>query len=421
MSDISVFEVNEPNVMVVSSFSSIALKLNFLATALSDEDKANNTLVYIECFTRRDGEDDERVIRFSTDDGIWTEINPLHKHSSKLLESNVAVNLYDLYNVIGNCEDDLISFWIDSDDNELVINAWYNPDIEADELEVRLPIHKSKFDKVDRIVSTDIDSAAIECEFALDGTACYTTANQLNSEHNVDGVHVSIGGGKLSFWSEYNGLLTKLEMKEDLDRVYDYTDISFYIPFNIYNLMVSTGEIKELLCRVVKVDDSYVLNLSAGGYEFSVDVTESTDINLNTFDELDADAMEKLLIIDVKQFNAVMGKINKLNAPSPMSEIAIDRVDDAVVDFMVSYENRFDVNVRTYVATLSEVMEPVKIDGRLFTELIEKSGVDAFAVYRLHNGLLYIKYENAVSFKSILYNHDKFMSYRVDEIKKSSV
>ena len=128
-------------VMRVSAINNLPSRLTFLAKMLQSEHQANTEPLYIESYRIHD----ENVIRLSTKNGIYTEINPYDKEEGEILPFSLSVNLYDFFNTVDQCVDELISLWIDEETNELVLNSFYSPTKELDELEVRFNIIDKKF------------------------------------------------------------------------------------------------------------------------------------------------------------------------------------------------------------------------------------------------------------------------------------
>ena len=45
------------------------------------------------------------------------------------------------------------------------------------------------------------------------------------------------------------------------------------------------------------------------------------------------------------------------------------------------------------------------------------NGVDAIGINRLADGRLYISYESATHYRTVIYDHEKFMEYRLESLK----
>ena len=416
-----------PTIMVISSYSLIAQKVMFLANAIADEESSNSKLINIECFTVNDREKgDRRVVRLSSDDGVWVEVSPLHEYSGDILPKNVAVNLYDFFNILDNCKDELLSFWIDEEDNELVINSFYNEDMNCDELEVRMPIHSLDFPPIDRYLEGDSF-----IDFELNPMEIASTVRELNNENQVDDIHFVFSDEKLTYWSLYNGLTSKLEIKEsnrskDVECMLDY--FAFKIPFRIYNLMASTGQVTPIKCSLYQWGASeYIIKLTANEYHFLIKAEPSTiltstinDINLIDNEDVenpDCGDVEKLFMINVEDFNSMIQLVNRISKSAPLEygEIVIEKVNDAMADFTLKYPGHYEIGVRLILAMLVDENYSIRIDSHLFEDLLTKSGVDAISVYRVKStGDLFIKYENAIAHKTLLYKHDVFIESRKD-------
>jgi len=401
MNESNLITTNEPTVMTVSAYSGIAQKLNFLAQGIKDLKDAECSNVYIECYDKTDDADDNneqsiKTIRFSTDLYVSTEINPYDKFNGDLLDESIAVNLYDLYNITTNCQDEVLSFWVDGD--ELVINSYYQPEKDIDELEVRLKITDRGFkDRSDSIVEDKTPVSTI----TLSSLSMVSIIKQLNCENKADGVNFVIKDNKLRFESKYNGFDSILTIKDIDDQVF-FKDISAFIPFYAFNLMSATGQISDVKFNVY--DDTLVVNTEEYDFIFPLDnMVESFDIN-------DDNAID-YFVIDAKLFEVTLDLINRLNTPADISEMEIEYVSQGEADLTCVKEGRYTISVRTDLAMLCK--ESIKIDSDIFAELFKLSNVDAIKVkLDTDTKKLYIKFENGILTRQVVYDHDTFMEYR---------
>jgi len=401
MNESNLITTNEPTVMTVSAYSGIAQKLNFLAQGIKDLKDAECSNVYIECYDKTDDADDNneqsiKTIRFSTDLYVSTEINPYDKFNGDLLDESIAVNLYDLYNITTNCQDEVLSFWVDGD--ELVINSYYQPEKDIDELEVRLKITDRGFkDRSDSIVEDKTPVSTI----TLNSLSMVSIIKQLNCENKADGVNFVIKDNKLRFESKYNGFDSILTIKDIDDQVF-FKDISAFIPFYAFNLMSATGQISDVKFNVY--DDTLVVNTEEYDFIFPLDnMVESFDIN-------DDNAID-YFVIDAKLFEVTLDLINRLNTPADISEMEIEYVSQGEADLTCVKEGRYTISVRTDLAMLCK--ESIKIDSDIFAELFKLSNVDAIKVkLDTDTKKLYIKFENGILTRQVVYDHDTFMEYR---------
>ena len=401
MNESNLITTNEPTVMTVSAYSGIAQKLNFLAQGIKDLKDAECSNVYIECYDKTDDADDNneqsiKTIRFSTDLYVSTEINPYDKFNGDLLDESIAVNLYDLYNITTNCQDEVLSFWVDGD--ELVINSYYQPEKDIDELEVRLKITDRGFkDRSDSIVEDKTPVSTI----TLNSLSMVSIIKQLNCENKADGVNFVIKDNKLRFESKYNGFDSILTIK-DIDNQVFFKDISAFIPFYAFNLMSATGQISDVKFNVY--DDTLVVNTEEYDFIFPLDnMVESFDIN-------DDNAID-YFVIDAKLFEVTLDLINRLNTPADISEMEIEYVSQGEADLTCVKEGRYTISVRTDLAMLCK--ESIKIDSDIFAELFKLSNVDAIKVkLDTDTKKLYIKFENGILTRQVVYDHDTFMEYR---------
>lgn len=390
-----------PIVMEVTAYSGIAQKMNFLALGIKDSADAESSSVYIECYNKEietdDGARDIKTIRLSTDLNVWTEIHPYDKFNGALLPKSVAVNLYDLYNIVKHCQDELISFWIDEESSELVINSYYQPVKDCDELEVRLKLRATGFP----LRSMDIsDDDVLNASISLSNLSTFNVIKQLNSENKASGVNLVIKDHKLRFESKYNGFDSVLYMKEHEEQVF-IKDISVFIPFYAFNIMVSTGQVTDIKFDIY---DTFIY-VKTTDYTFKFPITEHVD----TFD-IDSTSGEDYLIIDAELAQITFDLINNLNAPSDISTLTIEKVSDGEADLTCTLDGRYSVSVRTDLAMLSDKV--IEIDSDIFAETFKIANTDAIKLKLDDDGIVYIKIENGVMIRHIQYNHAVFNSFR---------
>lgn len=389
-----------PIMMVVSPFSNIANRLKHFASGLSDESSAECALIHMDCFSREIDGSELKVIRFTDDNGMWSEIHPHDKVSGAILERGVSVNMYDLYNAIENCPDELITFWIDEEDNELVLNSFYNEEKGIDELEIRF-----------KIQGTGVTPTITECEskkitsITMNAITFHTIMSELNVENNLDGVNIIVENGKLKYQADYNGFISELSIKQTDDEVYD-TDVSIYIPMNIFQLMISTGHIYDL---VFNLYDNDVVMLSTDDYEFYYRLTEKHEVY--TFNE---DNNKRYFIIDAELLESTMKLINRLNKQSNISMLTIEKVSDGEADLTCGIDGRYTISVRTDLAMLSD--EKIEIDSDIFQEMVSRTKVDAIQLMYSSPTKLYMQLENQLIIKKMFYDHEKFSIFRKQKL-----
>ena len=395
--------MSDPIVMEVSAFSNIHQKLRYLATALRNQDEADTSLVYIECFNRTDETTgkDMSVIRFRSSLEMWCEINPVKKYGGAILDRNVAVNLYDLYNMVENCKDELISFWIDDESDELVVTSFYNETLDADELEIRLPIREKDFGVSDFGTDSEPDFTV-----SLSSIVTWSAIKELNVEKKAELVNFVFDEGKLSLSTDYHGTMVRIRHKELKDVDFGDNARSFSIPFNIFNLMTSTGQVKDI---EIKVFPKFVV-LDTDEYSFRYWFNDNVWIDTSAFES----KTKAVFIISSDDGMASIDKINQINSHAKSIEITYEKVQDGTADFSAEFDGRMKTFVRIGCATLSDTM--VKFDGYVFKSLFTDTGVDAIAVTQADDGRLVMDYENSLLFKTVVYDHAKFMEYRKSDV-----
>jgi hypothetical protein len=409
-----IIKIDKPIVMNVSIYSSISQKLGFLAQGIKNEKDAESHLVYIECYseirTIKEKEQAVKVIRFSTNLNVWTEIYPYDKINGEILPKNVAVNLYDLYNIVDNCKDDLIAFWIDEsnpENPELVIDSFYNDKEEYDELEVRLKIHEIGF-PLRKLIPADIVEETKKPIFtlALSNISLYSIIHQLNTENKVDGVNIIVKNRKLCFQSNYNGFLTNLILKDYKDQIF-FRDFQVFIPFNIFNLMSATGQITDIEFDIY--DDCVIVETDEYSFLYK------TEKEVEPFEIVDA-GYKEYVVVDPENILYPVQILNRINKPALISVAEIEKVDDKTGDVVIKYDGRYSASVRIKMAMLSD--DKVLIDSDLLESIFTGTNVDAIKIKYFENKNLIIRFENLLMEKEMFYDHGTFMKYRESLIKK---
>lgn len=407
----------KPVIMDISAYSNLSHKLNFMAQGLRDLKDAETQLVYIECYTKTEKKDDEEkninIIRFSTDVSIWTEISPLNKYTTPILEKPIAVNLFDLFNVVQNCMSDdteFISFRIDETDSanpNLVVSGFYNELREYNEMETSLKIHKIGFPR--REFKSPKDDGVVTT-LELDHLALYNIL-RMNTENKTEGVNFVIKDKKISFQTIYNGLKTSLIIKAYKDQLF-FKDITVFMPFYFLNLMVGTGDIENVKFHIFS--DSVVVE--AGGYNFVYNIEKEVEI----FDISD-DGLEDFCVVDPKNAEAVITLLNKINKPSPISIATITKLEDKIAEIQTGIDGRYKISV--LMECIMQTETPITVDADILQWMVTNTQVDGIKIQRYANtNDMYISYENELFIKKIQYLHDVFVDYRsVDANKKVGV
>lgn len=403
MSDI--VETQPQITMVVSEFSGIAQRLNFLAQSIIDEDEAKNARIYIECFEREDtGLDINRpvkVIRFSTDLNLWTEIHPYNKYDGDILDMSVAVNLFDFYNIVDNCKDDLIHFTIDvSDDGEpeLTVSSFYNADKDINELEVTMKIDEIGFPRRNLTTEGSVDKKITS--FELSNLTLYNVIAELNVEQQSDGVNIIIEGGKIRFQSEYGTYKSEIKLKEHDEQMFE-VDCSIYIPFYVFNLMSATGHIENLQFHVYED----VICLETSDYSFSYNRSESKDVFA-----FDSEGYEEHFVVECDEMESMVSLLNRINKPSPISLFKLEKLDSHHMDVQAQCKGRYNASGIVTMAVLSD--SNLICDGDILQDLFTRTNVDAISVKSSGGNKFIAEYENAILYKTVQYDHETFIEFR---------
>ena len=399
-------QIDSPKTLEISSFSNIHLRLRYLSSVIRTHSESENTLISIESYTMADDTGKEKsVVRFGIDNQLWVEIYPLKKYGGQILDVNVSVNMYDLFNILDNCRDELITFWVDKDTNELVVNSFYNEHLDADELEVRLPIHEEwSYLRNTKEIPTTPDFTV-----RLSNLALFTAMKELNLENLVERIYFEFIDGIISMHSSYNGIYTMIQMKEMTTLDHGSDAKAFSIPFNMFYLMASSGQITDLN---LVVRDGFVW-VTANEYTFVCPI-EYGGVDLLSYDI----ESTPVFIIDTEQGFAAIEKLCKINATDIPTEIMYEKVENGVSDFKAVIGKRMTIYVRAVLATLTD--DSIKFDGNIFKEMFSQNGVDAISINKIpgDDNMLFVKYENGYMHKTVVYNHDRFFSYRIKDQQK---
>lgn len=398
----NVIESTSPKVLIISPFTSnIANKMKLLASSIVSDNDGDNSILYIECYTKEVAGQRIKTVRLSDVYGTWTEFSPHDKIDGDMLDTSVAVNMYDFYNATDNCFDEMMTLWVDNEDNELVFNSFYNSSTDVDDLEIRFKILDKGFPF--RNLGVD-ESDTLMTTFSLDATTTLTIMKELNVENLTDGVLIAVIDGKIRFQSYYNGITSQLTLKSYNTQIFT-ADICIYIPFNVFQMMTSTGHVYDLQ---FKYYESGTVILTTDEYGFKHSFTPVLPLVMNTEDAVD------YFIIDSEMADTNIGLINRLNKSGKMPNVTIEKVDEYTVDFTCNVENRMSISVRTGVAMLSDVV--YTIDSDIFTRIVTKTNLDAIKFKLTSNHNLYVKKETGYSVHEILYDHEKFTSYRTQKL-----
>lgn len=398
---------NPPKMLIVSPFTSnIANKMRLLASSIVDAADGDKKLLYIECYTKLVDGQTIKMVRLSDDYGTWCEFSPHDKIDGDILETSVAVNLYDFYNATDNCFSEIVTIWIDSESNELVFNSFYNPRIDMDELEIRFKIFNMGFPL--RKLTDDTGRAVIN-SFSLDAMTSSQIMKELNVEKATDGVSVIVRDGRISFQSDYNGFITRLYIKSMAEQIF-IDDLDIFIPFNVFQMMISTGHIYALQFSIY---DGNILVLKTEEYGFRYVYSDKTATPVSD------DYLNKAsdyFVIESDIADSSFGLINRLNKSGNVTNLLIEKVDEYSADITCNIKDRMSISVRTDLAMLSDT--PVTVDSDIFERMICKTGTDAVRVKLIDPSTIYVRVETQQTIRDMIYDHNRFSIFRETKLNK---
>ena len=379
-------EEKDPIVMKFSEFGGLQNKMNFLTQPIRDEKEAENSRLYIECYE----EDGKKTVRLSNDMIVSAKVYPFG--DSPILDRNVCVNMFDFYNVIKQCASELISIWIDDEDEsnpELVINSYYNADKDYDELEVRLKIHDMGFEKRD----IDLSSKAGEMRcVSLDNIAASAIIKHTNIFDKAKNITFVVKDGKMSFECDAGGLKSVATYKTSEDAP-GAEDIRVTMPYDMFVLMTGTGSVGTN--KIYISEDGSTLYCKTPEYDFMCDLPDPEDPVENLYDEADP-----YMTIDPEYAKYALGIMNRCNAPSKDFTLLIEPVDKVTADMTYVFADRYSISVRGGLAM--EGTRNITIPGDMFEEVFKAARTDAVS-FRIKGDTLYIKYDTALVLRFIVY------------------
>lgn len=398
---------NPPKMLIISPFTSnISNKMRLIASSIVDAADGDKKLLYIECYTKNVDGQTIKMVRLSDDYGTWCEFSPHDKIDGDILETSVAVNLYDFYNATDNCFSEIITIWIDEESNELVFNSFYNPRIDMDELEIRFAIAKKGFPL--RTLNENPDLAVLN-SFSLDAMTSSQIMKELNVEKATDGVSVIVRDGRISFQSDYNGFITRLYIKSMSEQLFT-SDLDIFIPFNVFQMMISTGHIYALQFSIYE-GNILILKTEEYGFRYVYSSKTATPVS----DDYLKGATD-YFVIESDIADSSFGLINRLNKSGNVTNLLIEKVDEYSADITCNIKDRMSISVRTDLAMLSDIS--VTVDSDIFERMICKTGTDAVRVKLIEPSTVYVRVENQQTIRDMIYDHSRFSIFRETKLTK---
>lgn len=392
---IPVKEEKSPKVMFISKISGIQEKLTFLAQSLNNEADAEKEKIYIEVFPAKKSDGIENKIRFSTKTGVYSEITAVDKFDGDVIEDSIAVNLFDFYNIISLC-DETISLWIDTDSNELVIDSYYDEVNDIDELEVRLPILETNV-KTDCNIPEATDKP--ELKVHIKPVDMYSILKETNILNTTEYVNFVSKDNKLYITTtDPTGAVDIVLHLKSLSKQEFPIEFSRTIPISILRLIAGSGEMFGLDFNFF-MDYLYV---ETNAYTFSYryeNFPKEIGKMVSRFLVVEENAKDGF-IVEAETFNMHLGLLNKMNVLG--APIKVEKVDDKTMDMSIVSDGRYSISSRIKLAMLTD--SAMMIDGHLFQDLFDKSGVDALKFSIIKDGI-YCKIENNMIIKEVFYNH----------------
>ncbi len=381
--------------MYVSKINLIADRLNFLGQSIATEDEANDAKIYIKCNKADKRLEIPNKIRFYIDAGIYAEVTTVDKYNGYVLDKEICVNLYDLYNIVNNC-DDVISFEIDEDTNTLVISSFYNETTEYDELEMKLPYEEREFP----INRSNIFGQKLT-EIILDAKSCYSILKELSIGNN-EGFNI-ICRDKSFFMESYNPespfLKTRMSLKDK--QTIDSVDFKTYVPFSLFKLIAGSGELDGLNIEIFEEG----ISVNTDSYKFAHRTTRHLDTISETSNEY-----ERALIVDIDAFYHNLRILNAVNLPNDNDTISIVKVDDTTADLTIKHTTRYEGSTRMKMAIFTD--KPVSFSGNLFYQIFERLGIDAISLHTstTEENKLHSSIENFMIKKEFFYDHEQYLN-----------
>jgi len=407
-----IVKVEEPTVMEISGYCMLHQKLNYLTSELTTKAEADVKTVTIQSYKRPVDVKDkktglmrreiESVVRFKTDSKAWFEVNTLKEYGGDILPFEVTVNLYDVFALVDQSKTEMVSFWIDEEVNELVMTSYYIPELDYDELEVRLPIHNRCAVELDTIEQPTKPNTTLK----ISPSAIFTTLREINIENQCEYLHFKFNDGMLYLMAEYHGVQSMVELKEQAD--FDYGSATdFKLPFGVFFMMGSTGSLDDLS---IDLYDEYVIT-SMEEYSFKVPRIPS-ELDLDRIMSILPKDHEPVFVVDPTTAFSSLEKLIKISS-ADYHEIEYNKVENGVADLVLVVPNRAVITNRMSMATIKD--EKVKFDGELFMDLFNDNNVTGVALHSI-DGVYVIKYDTALLHKTMIYDHNAFIEYRKSQV-----
>jgi len=388
--------------MLISQFSGIVNKLKFLDSFNRTDEEANTQLCVIECFKTekkiKGAVKEVNVVRFSID-AVYTEVFPYDKNNGDMLKETIAVNLFDLYNIVANCKDDIISFEIV--DGNLVIDTFFNEQLGMSELQALIPLQT-----VPDMVSKEFGKKVGTLK--LTGVAGYTIMRHLDPEYKADKVYIKSDGDHITFASSYNGLITKLEYMRGED--YDVKGtFEFSLPFKLFNMMTSTGEIGLVQ---IKIHENFVV-LDTEDYKFAYKMNNDELVLPNH-------EYNEFTVIHKETAQSVISLLQQIDLPRyEKSVFTMQKLKEKLMNLSITNNGRYTVNAILACATLHKNDDAsLSMDTNLINNILQRTPVDALAV-KVDDSMNHVYIESCDLFvnKVIYYNVGEFAEFRARDSK----
>lgn len=384
--------MSQNNIVVINKLSMVCERLSFLSQTLETEDQAKLEKLYIHCKKSDKKIEEPNKITFYINNGMSCSISTLDKYDGYVFDKNISLNLYNFYNIINNCDDN-ITLYLDEESRELVIGSYYNMAVDYEEMEVRIPYEEESF-TIPPCDESELGS------INLDALSVTSIIRELHMNGINDGFYVTYKNNKLFFYVKKPGLDIKLNIKEFESQKNISTEFCRYIPFNIF-LLISGADIYNGVTFNIF---SNHMKVNTKNYDFNI---QSEDVDINIFNTEDLTPND-FMVVETEVLFHNLRIINAINVAKESDEILIEKQSEGTLELSLK-GNSFSISNILQAASLSD--KKIKISASLFLEVLDKCGIDAISIkeFTLNDKqYVYSRLENFIYVKEIYYNNEEY-------------
>ena len=373
--------------MSVSKYAIVDL-ISYLETTPIGKGESDGKTVYIESYVN---DLNENRIRLSTETYVSCELSTYNKSKGDILDENIEVNLYDLFNIV-KCSDDIINFEIDGDN--LLISSYYSVLDEYDQMEMSIPI-ESRWDVL--IDEVEIPQLSLG-KITLDMMSKHQIINHIDISEDIKDLYLVNKNGKFSLVSANVGFSIAFQLKGFSTNT--YSDFSVKTSAHLLRLLFTTGVPKDNELVITPTE----LYIDIGDYKFRIPL-ESTDSPFTV--DYNSEKMEdsRYFVLENEAWVTLTTLLSRLDMSNKTSTVKVDYVDTHHADFTIKQDGRYEGSMRISGAMLKD--ESIEFDVRLFHLLTKDLNNDAITMHKIGDDI-FMYLEDGAMVKQIQYNHTEY-------------